>query len=514
LNTFNGAHKVIRHSIGIDIGRTYIRAVQVAWTHERFIVEKTFCSQVRRSTDSPPEVLSTLFSHHGFDRHADLAVALAPGQVYFRNVQTDLDGVEKIASRGLSELENEFPLHQQEVFTQICSQKQLDTQRYSVLVAATRKASLNETLNVLGELKKQPQLAQPSIFAVYSSLLVNYPEIAGRKALVVHLKDDCIVLAVIENGEFLMVRHIPFVYAQQQPHADIESGPELTAEILAREAKLTWRKVFGAEPGQDNTIYLAAENSTPADTTLEADLAERLDCQIIAAKPYARLKPPAEDKCNSACGGWVAEGLALALLSPEITKTVNLLEAGPAGTRRRSTATNLKKDFATCLALAACIALVWFVGLFIRLSFLEAENTRLEADIKNTFLSAVGDQTKIVNPLAQLDEKLSSLRKEYRFLSGGYPGRPSPLEVLQHVTNNRPENTNITVDDLLIGAGSVRLSGLCRSFDTVYQWQKLLQNIPSFESVEVGGDLQYDPKSGDVRFSILVSTKAEQWLCD
>jgi len=510
LNTFDDGEKVVKRSIGIDIGRTYLRAVQVAWTGGQCVVEKAFCSQTRRSTDSPPQILKAFFSRHGFDRRAAVGVALPPGQVFFRDVETDLEGLEKIRRQGLSELEHEFPVPKEEVIKLICSYRQLDTQRYSVLIAATRRTSLNEMLDLLGEVKKQPQLVQPTIFAVYSSLAVNYPEIAAQTVLIAHVMDDRLILAVTENGRLLIVRHIPLLSAAPQPAGDFRAADE-TAEILAREAEITWRKVFASEPGEDVAVYLATGTGLPPGASLEAAVAQTLGRRIITADPHARIRPPSPEQTNPPRGGWVAEGLALELLAPKNTDSTDILDARPARRDACGQTTKLKKDFATCLGLAACIGLVWLVGLFVRLSYLRTEHERLKANIEKTFISAVGDETKIVNPTVQLDQMLSSLRKQYRLLSGRYPGEPSPLEVLQYVTINTPPDANVKLDDLLVGAGSLRVSGFCRSFDAVYQWRKLLQKVDAFESVEIGDNLQKDPKSGDVRFSIFVSTKGKDW---
>lgn len=47
-----------------------------------------------------------------------------------------------------------------------------------------------------------------------------------------------------------------------------------------------------------------------------------------------------------------------------------------------------------------------------------------------------------------MEQKLTPLRKDYRLLSGFYPGRLELLEVLQNITTSRPSEGSVKVDDL------------------------------------------------------------------
>ena len=67
----------MNRSIGIDMGSSYVCAVQVARTQEHFEVEKVFCAKTRRSTDSRPQILRSLTEQQGFYNLADVAVSVA-----------------------------------------------------------------------------------------------------------------------------------------------------------------------------------------------------------------------------------------------------------------------------------------------------------------------------------------------------------------------------------------------------------------------------------------------------
>ena len=75
---------MVKRCIGIDIGSSCICAVQVMRTDEGFCVEKVLGTQIRRSTDSPEEVLRLLFNQHGFDRRAEVAISMSHDAVFFQ----------------------------------------------------------------------------------------------------------------------------------------------------------------------------------------------------------------------------------------------------------------------------------------------------------------------------------------------------------------------------------------------------------------------------------------------
>ncbi|GAH96597.1 unnamed protein product, partial [marine sediment metagenome] len=67
---------MVKRCIGIDIGSSYLRAVQIVRTGDELCIEKVFSAQTRRSKDSPPEILKRLSSKYGFDLRADIAISM------------------------------------------------------------------------------------------------------------------------------------------------------------------------------------------------------------------------------------------------------------------------------------------------------------------------------------------------------------------------------------------------------------------------------------------------------
>jgi len=522
---------MVKRCIGIDISSSCLHAVQVSRTGEHFHIEKVFSIQTRRSSDSPPDILRSLTSKYGFDRRADIAISMPNDAVFFRNLETDLASLEQIPGlskwepkrekehmQNQSVLEHNFPIEPDEIIAQVCSYRQLSEDRYSVLVTAAKRASLHERLNILAGAKMHPKLVEAAIFAVHSTIAVNHPEIMSGTAIIAYWDESYLTLAVTQNDNILIVRNIPVIFRsdnnkrskirvvrrdRNQRYRGIrtvrnglennDSFQEQVAELLSREVQITWRKVFGSEIEQDTKVYLIAGDSISIG--LEAAIEENLHCQTTIVDPHAKVQGSAEYNGDAAI--CLAEGLALSVLAPEKTKSINFLEADTANVKPTL---DLKREFVICAILVAAIVIVSLLGLFVRLSHSERKYAHIKNEITEVFQAALPEEKNIVSPLAQLEQKLQSLREDYRLFAPFSPTDLRPLEVLRSITVNTPSQGNVKIDDLLITTESVRLTGNSESFESVYKWQQRLQKAPQFSTVDVhniGRD-----KTGRVNFTI------------
>jgi Tfp pilus assembly protein PilN len=487
-----------KRCIGIDIGSSYLYAVQIMRADEKFCIEKIFGAQIRRSTDSPVEMLRPLFSRYGFDKRADVAISMPHDAVFFRKLEADSKDLEQIRERNWSALEHDFPVEADEIVAQAYSERSLPDEKYSVLMAASARASLRERLNIFSEAKMRPCLAETAIFAVHSTVVMNHPEIKTGQAMIAYVDEHYITLAVTQNGDILVVRSIPIIAG---PKSDIDSAHEQIAQVISCEANITWRKVFGANIEQDIKIYLiVAGESTDYMVGL---IEEKLNSQITVVDCYAAIEDQAGHKTDiPIC---VAEGLALRVLASERTKGINFLEADKTD---KESDLNLKKEFTVCAALICAIAVFSLVGLFMRLSKLESTYAGIKNETREIFQKALPDE-KMVNPLVQLQQQIESFRKDSRLFDSLSMDNLSPLDVLYKISANDTSRKNIKVDDLLIAADAVRIKGTCDSFDSVYQWQRFLQEIPGLTNIEVM-DIGKQSKSDLVEFTMQMSLSNQE----
>ena len=487
---------MVKRCIGIDVGPSYLCAVQVLRIGKAFCVEKVFDTQARRDTDSASETLRTLVGKHGFDRRAAVSISLPGDAVFFRSVETDSAGLEQVREAGYSVFENDFPIEADELVALPCSYRQTADDKYCILTAAASRQSLREMRDIVLGARMQPSMIGAPVFSIHSTVALNHPEIRTGVAIIAHVTESCLTLAITENNRILIVRHFPIEGGSGE---DGDSVEDRAGEVLLREAGITWRKLFDTEIAQDTRIYLAGAGEDAAG--LREIIEENLRCRTTVVNPYARvlLKHVGRSQVDIS----VAEGLALRTLAPEYTSGINFLEAGGAGARSE---TSFRKEMAICAALVVAIAAVSLAGLFMRRSRLESEYARLRTEINETFRSALPQETSIVDPLAQLEQKLQLLEKDYALFGSLAGAVAGPLEVLNAITASTPEDMNISLDDMLITAESVRLAGTTKSFDSVYKWQRLLEKSPQFSAVEVGDTNATDGER--VSFVVLASFAA------
>ncbi len=487
-----------KRCIGIDISSSYLRAVQIVRTGEELRVERAFSAPIRRSTDILPGMLRSLLNQHGFDRRAEAAVSLPCNAVYFRHVETDFAGLEQIRQGDSSALQPDFPIEPDEIITQVYSHHQLPDEKYSVLTAALHTESLRQRLSVLAEARIHPSLVEAAIFAVHATVAVNHPEIAAGTALIVYVDQSYLTLAVTKDNGILIVRNIPIVAYSDN---NVDSVQEQIAQVLLREAQITWRKAFGTGIVQDSKIYLAMGDNLCHH--LKAKIEQNINCQVTIVDPYAKLQSSPDGKANGTL--CVAEGLALRLLAPEKAAGTNFLQVHDAN---KKPTLDPKRELAVCAILVAAIVVIWIVALFLRLSYLEKSYGHVKNEIRGVFKSTLPDENT-VSPLVQLEQEFESFRKDYRVFAPFYPNSLSALDVLYNITKNTPVRTNVKVDDLLIAADVVRVNGTCDSFESVYEWQRLLREVAGFTLVDVQ-DAQKEPKSGTVNFTIVLSSEVRE----
>jgi Tfp pilus assembly protein PilN len=483
---------MLKRCIGIDIGSSHLRAVQILLKGEEFCIEKVFSMRTRRATDSPADIIRSLVRQYAFDRRADVALSMPDGTVFFRNLETDSAGVEQINNFNSSALEHDFPIQPDEIIAQVCSYNRLPDNKYSVLTVAVPRKLLHERISILAGARMHPALVDAAIFAVHSTITLNHPEITAGRAIIIYFNESYLTLAVTQNNNILIVRNIPII---PRSSSDTDSLQERIANVLPYEAQITWQKVFSEEIGQNSKVYLVSADG--AFDGLETLVKENLYCQIIPVNPYAKVKSLPD--CNGDIEICVAEGLALRALAPEITVGVNFLDAENTNIKP---ALNLKREFTTVAALASAIIFILLIGLFIQLSHMEMKYDRVKNEIKNIFHQTLPEEKNIINPLVQLEQKLQSLQKDYALLGFASSTGAGTVEILYTISKSIPSEANIRIDNMLITTSSVRLTGNSQSFESIYSWQRLLEKTPPFSTVDVQ-DIRRESNGGLVRFTIL-----------
>jgi Tfp pilus assembly PilM family ATPase len=461
--------------------------VQIARTPTGLCVERVFGMQTRRSTDRAADILRSLVREHGFDRRARIAVSLPHNAIFFSEIETDEAGLETLEQGFTAELHNDLPIAADEAIGQICSTRQLSNGRQTVLLAATSGTLLKQELELLSQGKMQPAAVDTSVTALQTAIAHNHPESTEGNAALLSVDGGMLTLVITNAGRILTVRTIPV-----RGGDDPETTARALAEVVALEAEITWRKLFGTD--LNDALHLFLVCAPHAENQLTAAIEERTPCRITPVRPFAAFRA-----CEGTTADFpvlVAEGLALRGFEANRPGRVDFLAALNA---RRERPRSAKQELTLCAALVIATALIWSAGLFVRLSRLEAQYAQVQQQIAETFRQALPEERNIVNPLAQFQQKLTAAREGDGLLGAFGPDRVRPLQVLHALSTQRPPDGNLQLDDLLVTGNSIRVVGSCDTFATLLSWRRLLARTSGFEVADAQSP-EKDAQSGKVRF--------------
>jgi hypothetical protein len=483
---------MLKRSIGIDFGRHHVRAVQLARTAEGLRIERTFGLQIRRSTDSPTSVLRSLFLEHDFDHRADVVVSLPSHGVFFTDVEVDDPTLAKLQAGDAASIKDSFPVDAEDTVVQICSTRPTAGGHRVVLAAASRQ-TIERELGWLKEAKVRPAIMDTSVSATRLAVATNHPEILKGTALIIYAEESTLNLVVTEDDQLLLVRNI-LIGVRGGPGG--EPSTQELAGLLRSEIQITWRKLFGIDPDAELRVFLVAPSRmAPA---LAAALEEQMDCRVTSVNPHAGVGQPGEPAGFNIC---VAEGLALRAVATDRNGHSDFLAAHQTCTRP---GLSLQKELAFCACLFATIVVVWIVGLYVRLGRLESQYAIVKTQIERVFRETLPEEKNIANPALQLKQKLDATRAECASTDTGRQGRTSPLTVLVALATHAPAEEGLVLDDMLIMGDSVRVSGTCKSFTALSEWQRTIEELPGFQVAQASGPLQKGA-DGRMHFSLFLS---------
>jgi len=488
------SNRTPKRCIGIDIGRVHVHAVQIGRTPEGIRIEKGIGIQTRRSTDSLVRVLHSLTHEHGFDPHAQIAVSLPHQTFFFADVETDPAQMAAIQAGDTASLKDCFPIPAEDVIARICSVLPAKGGNRSLLVAAASCQSLCEQLKTLREAGIEPASVDTPTTAAHATIMASHPEAATGQAVMLYVDESTLSIAILCDGNIIFVRNLPMFSDDNQ---DTRTLVQQTADIVAEEIEITWRRLFGKASEAGLRIFLIASRRMAE--SLASGVAEKIDCRIIAIDPYAGVaKAEAIEADFSLC---VAEGLARQSLQPRTSQAVDFLAAYRARTRP---AIQPRRELAICGGLAAAAAVVWAIGLFIQMASLESRYENLKEQETAIFQRVAPDEQTIVNPAAQLQQRLDILRQDAEMFTCFNPGRLAPLEVLSTLSRQMP-GRGLQLHDVLIAGDTVRISGSCDSFATFSEWQRTLEKTPGLQLTDAPQH-KMNGKSGRVEFQVSMST--------
>ena len=490
-----------RRAIGIDIGASRIRAVQLLRKGGRFHLERS-STQTIEPAETPGEVhtartagaLASMIRDGGFGQRAAVAVAMPHGSVLFQTLKTDLPRLEHVRRVLHFELEDDFPLPVENRVMEICAARDFGEGGTSLLVGAASRSALQERVRTLNEAGMRCDVVDADACALLSTIAANCPTITASRFVALYLSEPRAILLAVEGGLLVNARSFTWAGSRNENGPGDDAAGEAAAG-LAREIELTWRDSFQIPIPASTPLVLGGDKSLLG--PLSAALRQRLPCEPVLLDPFSSVACQGDQEKDPAQA--VAVGLAMRALTRE-RESANFLAAEALKADQRPA---FAKGLASLAVLAVVVVGVWLAGMFLELHRLEAKNRDIEREMRQVFQDTLPREEIIVDELSQLEEQLRVLRAEYDAIASVAGSGISPLRILQRVSVAISEHLGVTVSDITIDARTVGLTGIATSYNSVDELRSRLEAVPEFASVAFR-DLGAERGAAEVSFSLTI----------
>ncbi len=173
--------------------------------------------------------------------------------------------------------------------------------------------------------------------------------------------------------------------------------------------------------------------------------------------------------------------LALALLEIEGSKVLNFRK-GPFADRKDWI--EYKKDFIKTGVLAGIVIGIAGLNIILDSYSMEKKIAGLNTQITNIFKTTFPEVQKIVDPRQQMRVKIKQARKQS--ISPQSSGKNiRKVDILHDISELIPKNSDVELARIVIGPGSVLISGTTDTFNAVNNIQLRLEKSELFKTVTI-----------------------------
>lgn len=487
----------MKRSIGIDINRDKISMVQLCFTGGKFSLERASVREMHGSGSSEENsttdinaVINSMLNEDNFDMSAKVTVTAPTDRVFFQNFKTDLSANEDVQQLIKFELEDDFPIPFDELVAGICGSRELKGNDREYLVGAINRMELQDRIKTIKQAHLKCSNVTADVCALYAAVSINHNLVDSTSSVIIQADNSRIILAISEKGRLVCVRHF-----NSQDLAEAPGGTPV--QMLTREIGMTVRAVFGPDTDNRQKVFISSNNKL-LDGLFER-LPESMNCEVRELNPFAKIDCPELQQPNPDIA--IAAGLAL-IGTNEIPDALNFIAIDEFSSDKT---VEIKRGLYIAGALLLAIGVLLVAMLFHELNNLENRHELVKKQIREVFVQTLPQEKKIVNELAQLNEKLESSQSQYNALAAGLSDRVLPLRILQIISEKITSDQNVRINDISMAPESVRLAGVAPSFESVDNLMSLLRQASGFDTVEVPS-IDVDSQGGGVRFKLSIKT--------
>jgi general secretion pathway protein L len=459
-----------KHLIGIDIGNRTLRVAILSREKGQVSVK-----DLAKREFSDPEELSTQLRDllDGVFRLGDqLVTSLPMRRAYVRNLNFPFQNESKIAAALPFELSAQLPVSIDDCATAIQKPQPVD-EGAQVVAAAVAKDAIEALLETFDAAE----------LPLHRVDLAPYCYVAGLgkqidDGLLVSSLEQELTIALVQDGQLRDYRVLP-------PLADQAVAAQLPA--LLREIKVL------AHVGGLNEPPISVMGSEQVAELATALQQAGLPVNVLALEIGGRL---IEAEFLS------ATALALKGQTSRAESSFNF-RSGPY--QLKGEWANLKGKLVLLGVLLGVTVIVLSGSMTLKYLDKAQLAERLQNNMVQVYQSLFPDARTIVDVPLQLQSAIRDLQKKNNLVAGN---QISAIAVLREVSR-LPEQFTVEIEEFVMDADSLNLTGHAPSFETVNQMAQLLEDSPLFASVQVT-DAKMSLDGGRIVFRLRASFSSQE----
>lgn len=397
-------------------------------------------------------------------------VALNEQELMYRQVLRPFADRRKIAATLMAELESLLPVGDDQLLYDFVLTGKDAEGLNQVQTVAARTAPIRALISGLKGLGLEPEMVTAPACAVAAALKTHFELDPVRNYIGLHLGWRETSVAVLHGEQLRYLGGLPFGFSSFKDAAQrLDQALAGGIEVEAAELKPLMRELM---------LKLERLNLDPETYTVVAsgfkiaNLPQIFDdlASLSVIEPPS-LKPEADISSEA----FMALGLASAALHAEAA--IDLRQGELAFTRKME---QMKGWAGTLIKLGVAVLVLWIVGVVIDMAMMSHRVSELDKRLATVFTESMPQGTPRVDALKQMQQQLNKL-------GGGDQATDSvePVDMLRDISAALPAELEVEISSLSIDEGSLSLSGVTASFDSVEKIRLKLATLPYIAEVKV-----------------------------
>ena len=361
-----------------------------------------------------------------------------------------------------------------------------------VLAAAVPKRDVAAGLALLTDAGLEPAVLDLDVFSLADAAVLGDGGLPARTA-VLHVGGERALLTLLHDGAPVFARSLaqgPAATNGRLPDAERLAGP-LRHTLLACEDTLQQ----ACEP--DLLLVAGGEPEAPASLAAALEAATGIASRAWRHQAPGVAPAGAAAEAGRADPDAVALGCALRGLHRRFRGfTLRRAEFAPHSNLRE-----LRGRLVVLGALACAVAALGLGNLHLQNHFKAQRLAQLQNGIAEVF-SEIAPGSRMVQPLAQAQERMRGLQRRLRAFGGLAGTQLSALQILREFSARVPAALRVEVDSLTINEDAVELSASAASYDSVVSLQNALAASPLLDDVTINNTRQGSNNTVQFRLSL------------